>query len=208
MLKGDTSKSAPPTAPVTQQQTASTNGSSTPKPTQNNSADKKTNQTAPPVQPVQTAPIPQSTPPQSQPPQITSQRNDSSLSAKLAPQHRPFEQQIVSAGNRFLEFHRHISNHRFNAAYDCYTRTGQQDRGARENFSNGYADTLTSEVTSLQVISADNYQVDFKYQLKARDRDGNRVKVQFFEGVVTMAKENGVWGIESAESRKTGEKYE
>jgi len=119
-----------------------------------------------------------------------------------------FEPQIQAAGERFLEFHKAITDRRFNKAYDCYTRAGQQQRGARENFGNGYENTLSSEITSLKVVSADTDEVVFDYRLKARDHEGGRVKVQTFSGTVTMVKENGKWGIDSAESDRIGSRYE
>lgn len=81
--------------------------------------------------------------------------------------------------------------------------------GDFDSYAEGYANTISSEVTDLKLVSSDGDACTFNYTLTARDRyQGNRVKVQTFKGQVTMAKDKGHWFIRHAQSQKVNERFE
>ena len=139
----------------------------------------------------------------------TKKNSASSVTVEIDSRFHPYKAAVFAAGERFVAYHDAISAREYNAAYDCYTAHGKRNRGARENFGNGYQDTLSSKVTGLSAAYADNGKVILYYNLTARDRtSGAKVKVQKFSGTVTMLKENREWKIDSMESKKLNEAYE
>ena len=73
----------------------------------------------------------------------------------------------------------------------------------------GYRTTISSTVDSLEPLESGEDRCVFKYVLVARDRmSDNRVKVQTFDGEVTLIKVGGDWCIYSAKSSKSGERIE
>lgn len=115
---------------------------------------------------------------------------------------------IAGARSRFLSYHQAISNHNLQAAYNILSSRMQNQMGEYSSYSSGYRTTLSSNVTNLQVTSSDSNHVQLTYDLKARDRAGNRVKVQNFAGSANMVLVNGTWNIDSMSANKQGEYFE
>ena len=74
----------------------------------------------------------------------------------------------------------------------------------------GYANTLSSDVSNIRQIASGGNKTAFSFALKARDRipGSAKVKVQYFNGQVTMVKDGGTWKISDMSAKKTGEHVE
>ena len=77
-----------------------------------------------------------------------------------------------------------------------------------EGWAPGFDKTLSSNPSNLQLISAEPNRVEFSYNLEARDKENNKVKVQSFKGTTILIKQNGSWKIDSIIADKTGEHIE
>ncbi|MGO5131228.1 hypothetical protein [Mitsuokella jalaludinii] len=116
---------------------------------------------------------------------------------------------IKGAQTVFLNYHKAISQKHFDDAYDMLTSDCQNQMGDLSTYASGYKDTLNSSVDSLKIVSSFPDQVTMKYRLIARDRyKGNRVKVQIFNGAVTVIKKGNIWKIDKMKSSKVDEKIE
>ena len=114
---------------------------------------------------------------------------------------------VSDAGVRFFEYHKSITEHNLRRAYG-YLSKDFQNRMTYEGWAPGFDKTLSSNPSNLQLISAEINRVEFSYDLEARDKDNNRVKVQTFKGKTILIKENGNWRIDSIVADKTGEHFE
>ena len=116
---------------------------------------------------------------------------------------------IKGAQTVFLNYHKAISQKHLDDAYDMLTSDCQNQMGDLSTYASGYKDTLNSSVDSLKIVSSFPDQVTMNYRLIARDRyKGNRVKVQTFNGAVTVIKQGNVWKIDKMKSSKVDEKIE
>lgn len=113
------------------------------------------------------------------------------------------------ARQAFVEYHRAITNKDYNSAYATLTTEQKQRVGNFNSYSAGYTDTLSSEVSNLSTVSVSDDAVTFNYRLTARDKTSDkRVKVQIFDGQVTLVKIDGRWYISNAKSHRTNEHFE
>ena len=113
------------------------------------------------------------------------------------------------AKQTFINYHKAITNENYREAYDTLSNAQKERVGDFNSYAAGYADTISSEISNINLVSSDGDSYTFDYTLVARDRyQGSRVKIQTFDGQVTMAKDNGRWYIRSARSTKTGERIE
>lgn len=130
------------------------------------------------------------------------------LKEKVVPNAEKQKNKDVSdAGVRFFEYHKSITEHNLRRAYD-YLSKDFQNRMTYEGWAPGFDKTLSSNPSNLQLISAETNRVEFSYDLEARDKDNNKVKVQSFKGKTILIKENGNWKIDSIVADKTGEHFE
>ncbi|MBQ9486991.1 MAG: hypothetical protein IJU91_04200 [Selenomonadaceae bacterium] len=107
----------------------------------------------------------------------------------------------------FMSYHKAITNQNYREAYELLSPEQKKFVGDYDSWILGFADTLTSEVSAMTLTSSEENAYTFDYTLTARDRHSvGNVKVQVFEGKVTMAKENGRWHIRSANSSQVDEK--
>ena len=86
----------------------------------------------------------------------------------------------------------------------------QRERvGDFDSYVAGFANTISSEVSDLNLVSSDEDSCTFDYTLTSYDRyhDG-RIKMQVFKGQVTMATDKGRWYIRIAKSDKVDERIE
>lgn len=114
---------------------------------------------------------------------------------------------ISDAGVRFFEYHRAITEHNLRQAYG-YLSKDFQNRMTYEGWAPGFDKTLSSNPSNLQLISSEPNRVEFSYNLEARDKENNQVKVQLFKGRTILIKQNGSWKIDSIVADKTGEHIE
>lgn len=114
---------------------------------------------------------------------------------------------VSDAGVRFFEYHRAITEHNLRQAYG-YLSKDFQNRMTYEGWAPGFDKTLSSNPSNLQLISAEPNRVEFSYNLEARDKENNKVKVQSFKGTTILIKQNGSWKIDSIIADKTGEHIE
>ena len=113
---------------------------------------------------------------------------------------------ITDAENAFLNYHQAISNHQLQQAYQLLSSDFQNSVGGYSSYAAGYKDTLSSDVTDVQLVSGSPSKVVLNYHLKSRDRLSNGgVKIQEFAGNVTMINSNGHWLINDMNAKKIGE---
>lgn len=112
------------------------------------------------------------------------------------------------AVNTFVRYHQAISQHQLGAAFAMLTQNMQRQMGSYESYNSGFVNTLTSEVTSTTVTASSPTSVSINYDLKARDRSGGAVYVQYFRGQATLVNIGGKWYIDNMSSSKTGDHYE
>lgn len=116
---------------------------------------------------------------------------------------RTLSDDVVKARNVFLDYHKAISNHNFNAAYSDLSQEMQANSGDVSAFSKGFETTLSSNVSRLHVVSVYPTSITFAYELEAEDRGpGLSRQTQRFNGTVTMIVENGQWKIGDMEAKK------
>lgn len=114
---------------------------------------------------------------------------------------------LDDAKKTFMNYHKAITNQNYREAYELLSPEQKKFVGDYDSWVVGFADTLTSEVSAMTLTSSEENAYTFDYTLTARDRHSvGNVKVQVFEGKVTMAKENGRWHIRSAQSSQVDEK--
>lgn len=114
------------------------------------------------------------------------------------------------ARQAFINYHRAITAENYNEAYSMLTEEQKQRVGDFRKYASGYIDTVSSEVSDISTISVFDNSVTFNYRLKARDwfSDSDKIKVQIFDGQVTLIKIDNRWYINNAKSSKVNEWYE
>lgn len=110
------------------------------------------------------------------------------------------------ARTTFIEYHQAITDRDYSRAYSMLASEQKQHVGDFNSYAAGYSNTLESAITDISAVSASDESVTFNYQLTARDSiAGDKVKIQIFEGQVTLVKLDGRWYIYNAKSRKVDE---
>ena len=110
------------------------------------------------------------------------------------------------ARRAFINYHNNITHQNYSGAYEALTEAQQQRVGDLKSYSAGYVDTISSSVDDLTLVSSADNSFTFNYRLVARDRyQGGKVKVQTFDGQVTLVKRDGRWMIDEARSKKIDE---
>lgn len=107
----------------------------------------------------------------------------------------------------FKNFHKNITNHQYQAAYNLLSPEFQQDM-PYDGWAQGYGTTISSQPSHIKVISSSDNQVELQYDLIAKDRDAGRIKIQNFRGNATLVKDKGSWKISSIAAQKLGESYQ
>ncbi|MBQ4403780.1 MAG: hypothetical protein II857_05160 [Selenomonadaceae bacterium] len=113
------------------------------------------------------------------------------------------------AKQTFINYHRAITEKNYRAAYETLSYKQRERVGDFNSYVAGFKDTISSEVSDIKLVSSDEDSQTFDYTLTARDRyhDG-RIKIQVFNGQVTMAKDKGRWYVRHAKSTKIDERIE
>ncbi len=95
------------------------------------------------------------------------------------------------------------------ASYNLLSSDMQNHMGSMNDFASGYKTTISNSVSNIHVISSTENQVIINYDLTAKDRaNGNRVKIQYFNGTATLSNATGSWHIVDMTVKKTGEHME
>ena len=120
------------------------------------------------------------------------------------------DEQTDGAKQAFLAYHKAISGHHLQEAFQLLTPDFQTSVGGYDGYAPGYANTLSSDVSNIRKVSSGGDKTMFSFTLKARDRipGSSKVKVQYFNGQVTMVKEGDTWKISDMSAKKTGEHVE
>lgn len=135
----------------------------------------------------------------------TTPKNDK---AKESPKHPDEPTYVTQAEQAFVAYHQDITNQHYTSAYASMTPRMQEQIGSLQDYASGYISTLSSKVSNMQVQSANDEMVVLTYTLTARDRLGNGVKVQTFNGTVTLLKQNNSWKIDEMAATKINESRE
>ncbi|MBQ6132048.1 MAG: hypothetical protein IJL12_06870 [Selenomonadaceae bacterium] len=115
----------------------------------------------------------------------------------------------TSARQTFLDYHKAISDKNYRAAYEMLSYKQRERVGNFDSYVAGFVNTISSDVSELNLVSSDEDSCTFDYTIIARDRyPGGKIKVQTFRGQVTLAKDNGRWFIRLAKSNKVNESIE
>ena len=115
----------------------------------------------------------------------------------------------TSARQSFLDYHKAITDKNYRAAYEMLSYKQRERVGDFDSFVAGFSNTISSDVSELNLVSSDEDSCTFDYTITARDRyQGGKIKVQIFKGQVTMAKDKGRWFIRLAKSTKVNESIE
>ena len=123
---------------------------------------------------------------------------------------RVIDSKAEGAKKAFLAYHKAISEHQLQTAYGLLTPSFQASVGGYDGYAPGYANTISSQVSNLKQLAAGADKTTFSFSLKARDRipGSTKVKVQNFNGQVTMVKDGNDWKIGEMSAKKTGEHVE
>ncbi len=123
---------------------------------------------------------------------------------------RVVDSKAEGAKKAFLAYHKAISDHQLQTAYGLLTPAFQNSVGGYDGYAPGYDNTISSQVSNLRQIAAGADKTTFSFSLKARDKipGSTKVKVQTFNGQVTMVKDGSDWKIGEMSAKKTGEHVE
>lgn len=111
-----------------------------------------------------------------------------------------------AAARAFVAYHEAITSENFQRAYSLMTDYRKQIMGnGMADFRRGYADTISSEITELNLVSTSADRVVMDYTLDARDRARGGTLYQQFQGQVEMVKDGGEWKINDVHSKKIKE---
>ena len=114
-----------------------------------------------------------------------------------------------NAAKALANYYQAITDKNMRFAYDTLSWDMKNIMGTFDNFSKGYGTTISSTAENITLVSENNDQKIFKYQLVSKDKaGGNKVIVQIFEGVATMKIEDGNWHIVDMNVKKRSEHYE
>ena len=107
----------------------------------------------------------------------------------------------TDVGKVFGNYYRAVNDRRYTDAYLYLTANCKNRLGSIENFAVGHKDTLSVEIIDFQQVAASAEAMKATYKICTRDKATNGVKVQIFEGQVTMVKINDKWLIDNLSSQ-------
>lgn len=106
-----------------------------------------------------------------------------------------------AAAEVFKKFHSSITSHDFQAAYQLYS-ADYQAKVPYDGWAKGYATTVASEPTNVEVTQADSNHVSLKFGLRATDNINGKKTVQSFAGTCSMIKVGDNWKIDEITATK------
>lgn len=107
----------------------------------------------------------------------------------------------TDVGKVFGNYYLAVNDRRYTDAYLYLTDNCKNRLGSIENFAVGHKDTLSIEILDFQQIAASAEAMKATYKICTRDKATNGVKVQIFEGQVTIMKINDKWLIDNLSSQ-------
>jgi len=136
-------------------------------------------------------------------------RYDNGVEIKEEPK-SDIDENVKQAARAFKQYHEDITKGNFTAAFNRFTEERKSEMNYNvQAFSKGYADTISSRITDLQLVSSSGNRVVMNYILDARDRAGGGKQLyQQFSGSVEMINVNGEWKIAYTESKRIKEVIE
>lgn len=105
-----------------------------------------------------------------------------------------------AAVQTLLDFHDNITKKNFGKAYDCLS-WAFQNYMSYDGWVPGFATTVSSEVSDINIVSETNNVIVLTYILKAVDSINGRQTVAYFNGTVTIINENGSWKIDEIKNK-------
>ena len=120
------------------------------------------------------------------------------------------DENTKQAATAFLRFHEAITDKNYSAAFNIFSDERKENMNYDvQAFAKGYSNTITSEITDLNLVSTSDNRVVMNYILDARDRaGGGRTLYQQFSGQVEMLKIGGEWKIAATQSKRIKEVME
>jgi hypothetical protein len=104
----------------------------------------------------------------------------------------PREAAIQSAMQTLKSFHKNITDHNLRAAYDSCLSDNLKSHMTYDGWAPGFKTTVSSEVSNLHSVSANDYEIVLSYTLTARDNPGGTSR---FNSTATMVKTANGWRI-------------
>ena len=99
-------------------------------------------------------------------------------------------------------FHKAITAKEYRTAFN-YLGPGMQNYvGGYDKFVTGYSTTISSTLTEIRTVSADNARAVIEYTLEAKDQLKAGISTQYFKGKANLQIINGEWKIVEVTARK------
>lgn len=105
----------------------------------------------------------------------------------------------------FKDYHAAITNKNYNQAFNLLSAEQRQKSGDFNSYVNNFSNTVSSTVDNLQLIGQDGDRYTFKFDSTTRETQGDKFKVQNFNGQVTIIVTGGRGYIDFLKSKKTAE---
>lgn len=105
-----------------------------------------------------------------------------------------------AAVQTLLDFHDNITKRNFGKAYDCLSWDFQSYM-SYDGWVPGFATTVSSEVSDMNIVSESNNSIVVTYVLKAVDNINGRQEVAYFNGTAKIINENGLWKIDEIKNK-------
>lgn len=151
-------------------------------------------------------PVPAAPPPKALPVQ-SSVKKKTYTPLDASEEKRQERQKNDAAIRAFRQFHTYIGNRQYRHAYALFSSEFQANV-PYDGWVQGYRDTLSSDPTDVRIRQSDGSRAYVDFELKARDREGSRVKVQYFQGTAELIYIQGTWKIHELAAKPTRGYYE
>lgn len=100
----------------------------------------------------------------------------------------------------FRRYYSAIGDQRFADAYFLLSEKCRRAQGSLEDFAKGRQNVLSVEILDFRQTAASATNVTATYQIRIRDKIPSGIKVQVFNGNVSLIKTDGTWLIDSLSS--------
>lgn len=105
---------------------------------------------------------------------------------------------VEGAKTVLARYEKAIGQHDFTTARNCLVPAMKGNLN-----SDGYKTTVSSEIVSMNVLSAESDKVELSYRLQAKDRSpSGSINTKYFTGTATMRYMDGGWLISGMESKE------
>ncbi|WP_037353223.1 hypothetical protein [Selenomonas sp. FC4001] len=107
-----------------------------------------------------------------------------------------------AAKNVVASYHKYITNRDYRSAYNLLNDNMQNTMGSYDNWTRGFANTIESRVTDLQVSDVQADRAEVSFILVARDRRPGGYEENRFRSTATVVKDGGAWKIAAVNNKK------